>query len=154
VVNVMTQSSHHIWQDTLLAGLSAALTSGAPSTLFAWWTGGDVLEATRAAGAMLIPIDSSTVELIAAATFVHLTISLFWAAVLTLTLPRRHTVTAATLAAAAIAVLDLRVIGRLFPEIHALPFWPQFADHLAWGLTVGAVLERRLHRRAAGSSSS
>jgi hypothetical protein len=47
------------------------------------------------------------------------------------------------LAGAAIAVLDLRIIALLFDEVYALPFWPQFADHLAWGLTVGAVLKWR-----------
>jgi hypothetical protein len=142
------QSPRRFLQDTLLAGLGAALTSGAPSTLFAWWTGADVLEATRAAGAMLIPADSTLPELIAAATVVHLSVSLFWAAVLTRLLPRKFTIAAAMLAAAGIAVLDLRVIGRFFPEVHALPFWPQFADHLAWGATVGAVLSWRFRREA------
>ena len=142
-------SSRSYWQDTLAAGLVAAVTSGAPSTLYAWLSGDDWLEATRAAGAMLIAVDASTPELLAAATLVHLSVSLFWAAVLAGTLPRRHVIMTATIAAAAIAVLDLRVLGPLFPEVYALSFWPQFADHLAWGITAGAVLAWRWRRATA-----
>jgi hypothetical protein len=77
------KTSRCFWQDILLAGVVAAVTSGAPSTLWAWWTGGDVLEATRAVGAMLIPAQSNTVELLGAATLVHVSVSLFWVGVLT-----------------------------------------------------------------------
>jgi hypothetical protein len=141
------KTSSYFWQDTVLTGLIAAATSGAPSTLWAWWSGGDVFEATRAAGAMLISVHSSAVKLFAAAAIVHLSVSLLWAGVLTAVLPRQHVVIAALIAAAAIAVLDLRIIGSLFPEIYALPFWPQFADHLAWGITAGAVLQWRFRAR-------
>ena len=42
---------------------------------------------------------------------------------------------------ALIALLDLRAIAPLFfPEVAALPFGPQLADHLAWGAVVGIVL--------------
>jgi hypothetical protein len=41
------------------------------------------------------------------------------------------------------------IIGPLFPAVYALRFWPQFVDHLAWGITVGAVLQWRFNRRAA-----
>jgi hypothetical protein len=138
----------HFWADALVAGVCAALLSGIPSTLYAWITNGDVLGATRAAGAMLISPRSDDVSLFRAAAVVHAAISFFWAAVLTWLLPRRHTTLWAIAALALIAVLDLRVIGVLFPEIYALPFWPQFADHLAFGAVLGAVLEwRRRHRR-------
>jgi hypothetical protein len=136
-----------IWKDSLLAALVAGILGGIPSTAFALLTGADVLEATRAAGAMLISPQAGTPKLLAAAAVVHVTISFFWAAILAHLLPRRRTVLWAMLAAGAIALLDLRVIGRLFPEIFALPFWPQFADHLAWGLTVGTVLDRARRRR-------
>jgi hypothetical protein len=53
--------------------------------------------------------------------------------VLSWLLTRTRTTLWAVAALAGIAVLDLRVIGRLFPEIYALAFWPQFADHLAFG---------------------
>lgn len=102
-----------------------------------------MLQATRAAGAMLIPADSSDRYLFGVAAVVHATISLFWAAVLTWLLPRKRTTLWAIAALAAIAVLDLRVIGRLFAEIYALSFWPQFADHLAFGAVLGAVVEWR-----------
>ena len=57
-------------------------------------------EATRAAGAMLIPATSSTAVLL------------------------------------------------LFPEVAALAFWPQMADHLMWGACVGVVLQVRWKRDA------
>jgi hypothetical protein len=141
-------TSSQFWRDVLVAGGCAAVLSGIPSTLHAWLTGGDVMEATRAAGAMLIPARSSDVALIAAATIVHCAISLFWASVLVWLLPRRHLIVASILALAAIAVLDLRIIGPLFPEIYALPFWPQFADHVAWGAAFGVALNWRLERLA------
>ena len=52
---------------------------------------------------------------------------------------------------AAVALLDLRVIAPLlFAEVAALPFWPQFADHLAWGALLGGTLQWRRRRVAAG----
>lgn len=80
---------------------------------------------------------------IAAAALVHCAVSLFWAVVLWLSLPRG--LLWALLAAAAIAVLDLKVLAPLFfPAVAALDFWPQFADHLAWGASysVGLSLAR------------
>jgi hypothetical protein len=49
-------------------------------------------------------------------------------------------------AGAAIAALDLGLIGRRFARIRALPLAPQVADHLAFGAVVGVVLSAR--RRA------
>jgi peptidoglycan biosynthesis protein MviN/MurJ (putative lipid II flippase) len=93
---------------------------------------------------MLIGPHRSDTALVSAAALVHSVISLFWASVLTWVLPRRHTFWWAMAASVGIAVLDLRIIARgFFPEVHALPFWPQFADHLAWGATVGVVLQVR-----------
>jgi hypothetical protein len=91
----------YFWHDVLIAGACAALLSTIPSTVHAWWMDHDIMEATRAAGAMLIPANS-----------------------------------------------NLRVIGPVFPEVYALPFWPQFADHLAWGGTLRAVLSWRFRTRA------
>ena len=71
-----------------------------------------MLEATRAAGAMLIPAQSSGRALFAAATLVHGTVSFFWAAILTWVLPRERVLMGSVLAAAAIALLDLRVIAE------------------------------------------
>ena len=85
-------------RDLLYAWLAATVLSGIPSTLFAVATGADPLEATRAAGAMVARPDS-----IVAAGAVHFAVSLFWASVLWLVLPRRHTTVWALAAAAAIA---------------------------------------------------
>jgi hypothetical protein len=30
----------------------------------------------------------------------------------------------------------------LFPEVAALAFWPQLADHLIWGACIGVVFQR------------
>jgi hypothetical protein len=98
------------------------------------------MAATRAAGSMLISPQASDVGLFCAAALVHCTISLFWAAILVWLLPRRRIMTESLVAAAFIAVLDLRIIARLFPEVYSLPFWPQFADHLAWGVCFGLAL--------------
>jgi hypothetical protein len=49
----------------------------------------------------------------------------------------------------AIAALDLTLIGRRIPSIRTLP-QGQWADHAAYGLTVGLVLRARRSRRARG----
>ena len=141
------------WGDVLAAWLVATVTSALPSTLYAVVTGGDALEATRAAGTMLVPADSSLFRLLAAAALVHAGVSLFWAAVVTLLLPRKHVVWTAMIAAAGIAVLDLRILGQFFPAVYALPFWPQMADHLAWGASLGAMLAQRSRQRPPASRS-
>jgi hypothetical protein len=112
----------------LSAGLAAAALSGAPSTLHAVLTGGDALAAARAAGSML-----SRRHPLAAAVPVHLGISLFWAALI----PRRAGVLGGALCGVGIAALDLGVLARPFPEIRALPLWPQIADHALFGAIVG-----------------
>jgi hypothetical protein len=133
--------------DVLVAGAWAAILGGIPSTLLALATGGDALEATRAAGAMLVSPASSDTTLIAAAAVVHVAVTLFWASILVAVLPRGHFIAWAVAASAAIALLDLRVIAPLwFPEVAALPFGPQFADHLAWGAALGAGLRWRARR--------
>jgi len=132
----------------VIGALVAGITGGIPSTIFALMSGGDVLEPTRAAGAMLISVDSGLIELLGAAALVHISVSIFWATILAHALPRHRIVLWSTLAASAIAVFDLRVLGQFFPEVLDLPFWPQFADHVAWGFTVGAVLEWRLRSRS------
>jgi hypothetical protein len=46
-------------------------------------------------------------------------------------------------AGAAIAALDLGVVGRRVPAIAELPSAPQVADHVVFGAVVGALLTRR-----------
>jgi hypothetical protein len=132
--------------EVLRAWIVATLFSGIPSTVYALAAGHDILEATRAAGAMLVASDS-TPRLIAAAVIVHASVSLFWAFAVSAVLPRRHTFAWALVASALIAVLDLRVIApAFFPQAAALAFWPQFADHLMWGACLGLTLGVRRRR--------
>jgi hypothetical protein len=134
--------------DALIASAWAALLSSFPSTIYELITDGDPLESTRAAGAMLIPFSSTDSQLIVAACVVHVAITLFWAFILAWLLPRRHIIWTAIGAAALIAFLDIKVIARFFfPDVYALDFWPQFADHIAWGAALGATLEWRWRER-------
>jgi hypothetical protein len=135
--------------DAAVAGLAAAVCSGIPSTAWALLRREDVLAGGRAAGTMLLPDARGTPLLLAAAAPVHLGISLGWAAVLTAVLPRRAEPAWGLGAGIAIAALDLELIARRrFPAIRALPRGPQWADHAAFGLTVGIVLRVRRRRRA------
>ena len=129
--------------DGVVAGAVAAVLSGAPSTLHALITGADPLEATLAAGTLVLPHETHPLPLLAVALPAHVAISLGWGVVLAVALPPRRTTAAGALAGLAIAALDLGVIGRRFPRIRALPTRPQVADHLAYGAVVGAVVARR-----------
>ena len=138
--------------DILAAGLAGAALSGVPSTVHALVTGGDVLASGRAAGKMLLPRERRTARLLAAAVPVHLALSLGWTAVLAPLMPRGAEVSAGVAGALAIAALDLQLIApRRFPAVRALRQAPQWADHVAFGVTVGAVLASR--RRAAARLS-
>jgi hypothetical protein len=125
------------------AGAIASLAGGVPSTLHALARGGDPLEASLAAGTVLLPRERRRGKLLLAAMVAHLALSFGWAAVLALALPRGRRVAWSPLAGLAIAVLDLGVVGRRFPRIRALPVVPQVADHVAYALTVAVVLDRR-----------
>jgi hypothetical protein len=129
--------------DGLFAGAVAAVLSGLPSTLWALMTGADWLAAARAAGNLLLSPTASGTALLIAGAFAHVAISLGWGSVLGCVLPPRHTVLWGALAGVAIAALDLGLIGRYFPMIAALDFWPQLADHIAFGLVAAAVIARR-----------
>ena len=121
----------------LEAGLAGAVLSGIPSTAVALWRGEDVLDGARAAGRIVLPRETRTPVLLAAAVPVHLGLSLGWAAVL-------DALDAGPLrglaAAMGIAALDLVAIGRRIPAIRELPQPRQWADHAAYGLVVGAWL--------------
>jgi hypothetical protein len=127
----------------LRAAAAAAALSGIPSTAHALLVGRDPLEATLAAGSVLLPRETRRGVLLAAAVPLHLALSLGW----TLAFDRAGVRGAARGAAAglAIAALDLGVIGRRFPRIRALPLLPQLADHAAFG----AVAARALRGAAA-----
>jgi hypothetical protein len=74
---------------------------------------------------------------------VHAAISLGWTALLAAALPRRRAVLWGAVAGAAIAALDLGIVGRRVAAIAELPTAPQVADHVAFGAVVGAMLNRR-----------
>lgn len=130
----------------LVAGLAGAVTSGAPSTTWTLLQRGDVLEGARALGLAVLPNERRTVVLLAAGAPVHLALSIGWAYALAAVIPPRAEPLYGALGGVAIAALDLGLLGRLFPTIQALPQGRQWADHAAFGLTVGLVL--RAARRA------
>ncbi len=133
--------------DVLAAAAVAAVLSGAPSTTHALLTHTNPLEASLAAGTLLLPCEQRASRLLPAALLAHAALSLGWAAVLAAILPRRRTLLPAVAAGLAIAALDLGVVGRRFPRIRALALAPQILDHVAYAVTVGAVLERRESHR-------
>jgi hypothetical protein len=114
--------------------LAAGLLSGAPSTLITVAKRENLLDSTRAAGTLL-----GKRSLIRGG-MAHVLITLFWTAVLAALLPRRRPVVEGLVAGAAIAALDLGVVGRRFPEIGALDAAPQVLDHLAFGVVASVAL--------------
>jgi hypothetical protein len=140
--------------DALAAGLAGAACSAIPSTLLSLVRGEDVLDGARAAGAMVAPNERRTLALLVIAAPVHLAISLGWATVMAVALPRGGEPARGVVAGMAIATLDLVLIGRRIPSIAALPQGRQWADHAAYGLAVGMVLRTRRSRRASPCSKS
>jgi hypothetical protein len=130
-------------RDAAVAGAWAAVLSGAPSTAEALFRGGDPLEASAAAGSILLPAETRHGRLLLAAIPVHLALSFGWACAIALTAPRGREVPFGAAAGLAIAGLELGVVGRRFPRIRRLRPLPQLADHLSFGLVVGWVLRRR-----------
>ena len=126
----------------LRAGLVAALVSGAPSTVYSIAARRDPLEATLAAGSMLLPDEKRRPYLVGAAVPVHFALSAFWGVILAVFLPRPRRLLTGAIAGLMIGFIDLFVVGRRFPRIRALPTVPQFADHVAFGVTVARMLER------------
>ncbi len=122
----------------LRAAFYAAALSGIPSTAHALATGRDPLEATYAAGTIVLPGERSHGRLLAVAVPLHLGLSLAW----TVALDRAGARTAfrGAVAGVAIAALDLGVLGRRFPRVRALPLVPQLADHVAFGAIAGHLL--------------
>jgi hypothetical protein len=134
-------------QDALVAGAVAAVLSGAPSTTHALATGANPVEASLAAGTLLLPREERASRLLPAALSAHGALSIGWAIVLAVALPRRRTLAWSVPAGLAIAALDLGIVGRRFPRIRALPLVPQILDHVAFTAAVAAVLGRRRSRR-------
>jgi hypothetical protein len=129
--------------DALAAGLAAAVLSGAPSTLVTLARGEDLLESGRAAGSIVLGDRAPAALLLAAALPVHLALSVGWAVVLARAVPRGRELEGCVAGGLAVAALDLVLIGRRLPRVRALPQARQWADHVAFGLTVGVVLRAR-----------
>ena len=127
----------------LRAAIPAAVLSGAPSTVHALATKSDPLEATIAAGSILLPGESRRHRLLIAAVPVHGALSAGWAVILAGTLPLRNPVAEGALAGLAIAAIDLGVIGRRYPRVRALRPLPQVADHVAFGVIASLALSRQ-----------
>ena len=127
--------------DIAKAAAVAAVVSGAPSTLHAAITGRPPLDSARAA-ATLLPGRRDRPGVVAGG-LVHIGVSAAWGIVLGFALPRRHPVVWGAATGLAIAALDLVVLrGREVPAIAALPQVWQWADHVAFGATVGWVLSQ------------
>jgi hypothetical protein len=133
--------------DVLAAGAVGAAVSGVPSTVITAARGEDLLAGARAAGTLLSP----RAPLLGAAP-VHLALSFGWAAALSAILPEHDEPLYGALGGLAIAALDLGVIGRRLHPIAALPQGRQWADHVAFGVAVGAVLRARRECRHARDS--
>ena len=123
----------------LRAAAWAAALSGIPSTVHALATGRDPLEAAYAAGAILLPGETSPQRLLVASVPVHLGISLTWTFVLDHAGVRG--LLRGALAGLAIGALDLGLAARGFPRIRRLPLGPQLADHAAFGAIAGRLLQ-------------
>jgi len=137
--------------EALKAGLVGSVVSGAPSTVWTLLEGGDPAEGGRALGKVLLPREERTLVLLVAGAPVHGALSLGWAYVLAAVVPEERELVWGAVGGVAIAALDLALLGRFFPPIAALPQGRQWADHVAFGLSVGAVLRatRRAGRRPA-----
>jgi hypothetical protein len=133
-------------RDGLVAGTVAAVWSGIPSTVHAVITRRNVFDTVRAAGSIALPNGSGAAQIVASPV-VHAVMSLGWGVALSFALPRRHAALWGAVAGLGIGALDLGIVARrMFPQVAALPQWPQYADHAAYGAVVGWVLERRAQR--------
>ena len=135
--------SRGVIRDGVRAALPAAVLSGVPSTLYALWKRRDPLEATAAAGSLLLPTEDRRLLLLMAAAPVHLALSAGWGVALAVVLPRRRVVLEGITAGLLIAAFDLGVVGCRRPRIRQLHVPAQVADHIAFTIIVAMALRRR-----------
>lgn len=126
-------------QRVLRVGLIAALVSGTPSTIHALVAGRDPLEATVAAGTLILDDDRPRAQLLLGALPVHLALSLWWAFVICRLLPAHRRIVAGASLGFGIALLDMGIVGRRFARVRTLPPGPQLADHVLFGVVVAAL---------------
>ncbi len=129
--------------DAIVGGLAGAVVAGIPSTVHAVVTGRDPLEATYAAGRLLLPAERRGVPLVVAGALVHGALSLGWALPIAAVTPRRGAVWVGGAAGLVVAAVDLGVIGRRIPVVRSLHQPAQVADHVVYGIVVAAVCARR-----------
>src|SRR5215207_3701985 len=103
VARVRARADRVLVEDAAVAGAVAAVLSGVPSTAHAILNRIDPLEASLAAGTLLLPGERRRSRLLPAAMLAHAALSFGWAVVLALVLPRRQTVAWSLPAALAIA---------------------------------------------------
>jgi hypothetical protein len=139
--------------DVFWAWLAGTLFSGVPSTVFFLAAGQPLWPPVHAVGSMLVSSNAAPWLIFVAAAAVHGAVSLLWTIVVACLIPVNHVVPWALAASGLIAAFDLRIVAPLFfPEVARLSFWPQFADHLAWGLLVGMTLVLRRAQKRTGSA--
>jgi hypothetical protein len=118
------------------AAVVAGALSGTPSTLEAFRHQRDfrsvatyVWDATCAVGTLVPPGRPGFIR----GALVHAGISAMCGEALARTVPERRSLVWGAGAGLAIGVINVRVIGRRFPAIAALPLVPQLADNVAFG---------------------
>ena len=139
----MSGAIEQLLRDGARSTVPAALFSGLPSTVYAFITRDDPLEASVAAGSILLPTERSRFRLLAAAVPVHLSLSAIWGLVLAAALPRKRPIVEGVISGLLIAAFDLGGVGRRFPRVRALPVLPQVADHIAFGVITAFALSRQ-----------
>lgn len=127
------------------ATAAAALFSGAPSTLEALRRHReirpvvtDLRQATCAVGMLLPPGRPGFIR----GAIIHLGISVICGEGLARTLPETHSAGWGAGAGLTIGVINVGMIGRHFPQIRALPFVPQLADNVAFGVIFALIVDR------------
>jgi hypothetical protein len=123
----------------------SAILSGAPSTLDAFRQQRNlgavvahVREATCAIGTLVPPGRPNFIR----GFVVHLGISMLCGEGLARALPETRSARWGAAAGLTIGVVNIGVIGRRFPAIKALPFAPQLADHVAFGIVFALLVDR------------
>jgi hypothetical protein len=141
----MPRSASRRPQRRVLEGtIAASLLGAAPSLLSCLrrdGVGGALrygLGATRAVATIVTPRRPNLV--LGAAT--HVGISVALGQVLGRFLPRRHSALWGAVAGAAMGCLGAGLVGRRFPAIRELPFGPQLADNIAFGVVFALVADR------------
>lgn len=102
------------------------------------------LRATRAVGTLAPPGRPGLI----AGTATHLGISVAFGQVLGRLLPRRHSALWGAASGAAVGLVGAGAIGRRFDALRELPFVPQLADNIAFGVIFAVVVDRTDSRGA------